>query len=390
MGIKNLTKLLGDHAPGCCREQAFDNYFGRRIAVDASMHIYQFLVVVGRTGEQGLTSEAGDDTSHLQGMFYRTAKMLEAGIKPVYVFDGKPPAMKKQELAKRTERRDEATEALEEAKETGGEADVAKYSKRTVRVTQQHNEECRRLLRLMGVPVVEAPSEAEAQCAQMCKEGMVYGTASEDMDSLTFATPKLIRNLMKPVTQNVPINEYDYDKVLEGLKLTPDQFVDLCILCGCDYLGTIKGIGGMRALTLIQKHGSLEKVLANLDSGKYDVPDPFPYEEARRMFKEPEVLRGDALPALKWGAADEDGLVKFLVEDKNFSEERIRKVVEKINASRSKATQGRLESFFGPVTMKSSTAGSKRKEPPKPAKGKGAAVKKGEVGGVSKGGGKKK
>ena len=79
MGIQGLTKLLGDHAPKCIKEQSFNNYFGRKIAVDASMHIYQFLAVVGRQGDQLLSNEAGEVTSHLQGMFYRTARMLEAG-----------------------------------------------------------------------------------------------------------------------------------------------------------------------------------------------------------------------------------------------------------------------------------------------------------------------
>lgn len=79
MGIHGLTKLLGDNAPKCIKEQNFNNYFGRKIAVDASMHIYQFLAVVGRQGDQLLSNEAGEVTSHLQGMFYRTARMLEAG-----------------------------------------------------------------------------------------------------------------------------------------------------------------------------------------------------------------------------------------------------------------------------------------------------------------------
>lgn len=105
MGIHGLTKLLGDNAPGCIKETKFENLFGRKVAVDASMHIYQFMVVVGRQGDQLLTNEAGEITSHLQGMFFRTAKMLEAGIKPVYVFDGKPPQLKQDQLAQRTERR---------------------------------------------------------------------------------------------------------------------------------------------------------------------------------------------------------------------------------------------------------------------------------------------
>ncbi|CAN6469610.1 unnamed protein product [Victoria cruziana] len=122
------------------------------------MSIYQFLIVVGRTGTETLTNEAGDVTSHLQGMFWRTIRLLEAGLKPIYVFDGTPPYLKKQELVKRFSRRQDATDNLAEAKETGVREDIEKYSKRTVKVTNKHNEDCKRLLRLMGVPVVEVVS----------------------------------------------------------------------------------------------------------------------------------------------------------------------------------------------------------------------------------------
>ncbi|MCO5553364.1 hypothetical protein L7F22_006885 [Adiantum nelumboides] len=267
MGIKGLTKLLSDNAPSCMSEQKFESYFGRKIAVDASMSIYQFLllperpkdhaidlvpgssppnrppyrIVVGRVGTEMLTNEAGEVTSHLQGMFSRTIRLLEAGIKPVYVFDGKPPELKKAELAKRFSRREDATAGLAEAVETGDKADIEKYSKRTVKVTKQHNEDCRKLLRLMGVPVIEAPGEAEAECAALCKSGKVYAVASEDMDSLTFGATKFLRHLMEPTSRKLPVIEFDVSKVIQGLDLTMDQFIDLCILCGCDYCETIKG-----------------------------------------------------------------------------------------------------------------------------------------------------
>lgn len=140
-----------------------------------------------------------------------------------------------------------------------------------MRVTREHNEDCKRLLRLMGVPVVEAPGEAEAQCAQLCKDNAVYAISTEDMDSLTFGTPRLLRHLMAPASQKTAVVEFEYEKVLEELKLTREQFVDLCILCGCDYTDKIGGIGPVRAVSLIQKHGSLEEVLASLDPAKYKV-----------------------------------------------------------------------------------------------------------------------
>ncbi|KAG6531809.1 hypothetical protein ZIOFF_005635 [Zingiber officinale] len=214
MGIKGLTKLLADHAPKAIKEQKFENYFGQKIAIDASMSIYQFLV-----------------------RFYPLC------IKPVYVFDGQPPELKKQGLAKRQvftdlySKREDATKDLNTTVETGDLQGIEKYSKRTIKVTKQHNEDCKRLLRLMGVPTIEAPCEAEAQCAALCKS--VCGCL-EDMDSLTYGAPRFLRQIMDPSSKN-PVMEFEVSKVLEELELTMDQFIDLCILSGCDYCDSIKG-----------------------------------------------------------------------------------------------------------------------------------------------------
>mmetsp|Transcript_18908 Transcript_18908/g.52742 ORF Transcript_18908/g.52742 Transcript_18908/m.52742 type:complete len:388 (-) Transcript_18908:992-2155(-) len=386
MGIHGLNKLLGDYAPECVKAHKFESYFGRKIAIDASMHIYQFMVSVGRVGDQLLTNEAGEVTSHLQGLFYRTCRMLDEGIIPVYVFDGKPPQLKRDELVKRLEKRTDATAELQKAKEAGDTEAIEKFSKRTIKVTKVHTEECKRLLQLMGVPIVQAPSEAEAQCSQMCKDGLVYGISSEDMDSLTFGCPRLIRYLMTPASQKQDCMEYSYDKVLEGLGVTADEFTDVCILCGCDYSGSIRGIGPVKALNTIKREGSIEALIKSLDTNKYPLPDPFPFEEARRLFKEPNVLKAadlnDGKP-FKLSPPDIEGVVEFLVKEKNFNEERIRKALKKMAESRGKGTQGRLESFFGAATVKKSTIGVKRPEPKGKGKGKAHAAKK-RIGGVGK------
>ncbi|CAA6663675.1 unnamed protein product [Spirodela intermedia] len=341
MGIKGLTKLLADNAPKAMKENKFESYFGRKIAIDASMSIYQFLIVVGRTGMETLTNEAGEVTSHLQGMFTRTIRLLETGIKPVYVFDGQPPELKKQELAKRYSKRADATEDLATALENGDKEGIEKYSKRTVKVTKQHNEDCKRLLRLMGVPVVEAPSEAEAECAALY------------MDSLTFGAPRFLRHLMDPSSKKIPVMEFEITKVLEQLELTMEQFVDLCILCGCDYCDSIKGIGGQTALKLIRQHGSIENILENINKERYHIPDEWAYKEARQLFMEPLVSAPDEQSELKWTAPDEEGLIKFLVNENGFNNDRVTKAVEKIKAAKDKSSQGRLESFFKPAVSSS-------------------------------------
>lgn len=186
------------------------------------MSIYSFLVAVRSDGQQ-LMNETGETTSHLMGMFYRTLRIVDNGIKPLYVFDGAPPKLKSGELAKRFARKNEANEMHEEAKETGTAEEVEKFSRRTVRVTREHNEECRRLLKLMGIPFIVAPTEAEAQCAVLARADKVYAAASEDMDTLTFNTPILLRHLTFSEQRKEPIQEIHLDKVLEGLGMERDQ-----------------------------------------------------------------------------------------------------------------------------------------------------------------------
>lgn len=278
-----------------------ENYTGRKVAIDASMAMYQFLVAVRSSGTGGgyaaaqLVNEAGEVTSHIQGMFNRTIKMMSCGIKPVYVFDGKPPQMKSGELALRMAKRAKAELDLAAAQAAEDVEDVDKFSRRLVKVSRQHNEDCKELLRLMGVPVLTAPCEAEAQCAELARKNKVFATATEDMDALTFRTPKLIRKLTFSQVkgkEKQAIIEIDFQAVLSGLELTYEQFVDLCILCGCDYCSSIKGIGPKTALKLIRAHKNIETILTQLVKDKHsDIPpDWFPQRVVKRP---PNEDKGD-------------------------------------------------------------------------------------------------
>merc|ERR1719476_587214 len=154
--------------------------------------------------------------------------------------------------------------------------------KQTVKVTKEQNEETKTLLRLMGLPVVEAPSEAEATCAALCRDGKVYAAATEDADCLTFGTKILIRNLMAAESQKKQILEVSLERALEQLNVSMDQFIDFCILCGCDYCDTLKGVGPSTAMRMLVQHGTLEKVLEVL--GPEKVPPNFRYQTARDFF----------------------------------------------------------------------------------------------------------
>lgn len=346
MGIKGLFQVISDNAPDAIKHGDIKQHFGRKVAIDASMSIYSFLIAV-RSDGQMLTSESGETTSHLMGIFYRTLRIIDNGIKPLYVFDGKPPTLKSGELAKRTARKAEATEALTDAKETGTAEDIEKFSRRTVRVTREHNEECKRLLKLMGVPYIDAPCEAEAQCAVLAKAGKVYAAASDDMDTLCFETPILLKKLMLSEQKKEPVQEIDLQKAMEGLGFDRAQFIDLCILLGCDYCETIPGVGPVTALKLIKEHKSIEEVLEHIGS-KYAVPEDWPYQDARELFSNPEVIDAEECD-FKWEPPDVDGLIKFLVHEKGFAEERVRNGAAKLNKNLKTTTQSRLNDFFKPV-----------------------------------------
>ncbi|RKO99748.1 hypothetical protein CXG81DRAFT_14103 [Caulochytrium protostelioides] len=380
MGVQGLTKLIGDHAPGAIREHEMKDYFGRKVAVDASMCLYQFLIAVRSEG-QNLTNEDGETTSHLMGFFYRTLRMMDNGIKPIYVFDGKPPQMKSGELAKRGARRAAAEVSLKEAQEAGEQENIDKYTRRLVRVTKEHNTEVQQLLTLMGIPFVVAPAEAEAQCAALAAAGKVYGAASEDMDTLTFGTPTLLRHMTYSENRKKPINEVSYEQVLEGLEMTKETFVDLCILLGCDYCESIRGIGPHRALALLREHQSIENILASLDPDKFTVPEDWPYAEARRLFLHPDVA-DPATFDFEWKKPDEEGLVQFMVNEKGFSEKRIRDGIAKLNKISTTATQGRLDGFFTAAKRPAAAAGANAKKRAAPASGaKSAPATKKRAGG---------
>ncbi|ODQ79074.1 hypothetical protein BABINDRAFT_162144 [Babjeviella inositovora NRRL Y-12698] len=365
MGIKGLNRLIADNAPTAIRAAEIKSFFGRKVAIHASMCLYQFLIAVRQQDGQQLTNEDGQTTSHLMGMFYRTLRMVDNGIKPCYVFDGKPPLMKGGELEKRTAKREHASKQIEELKEAGTLEEVGKFERRLVRVTKEQNDEAKHLLSLMGIPYVEAPCEAEAQCAALAKAGKVFAAASEDMDTLCFETPYLLRNLTFSEARKLPINEIKYETVAEELGMDRAMFVDLCILLGCDYCETIRGVGPVTALKLIKEHGSLEAIVEAIESNpksKYVVPEDWPYKQARELFLNPEVKDASEIE-LKWSEPNEEKLIEYMVQRNGFSEERIKAGIEKLKKGLKGGVQGRLDGFFSviPKTKEQLEAAKKKR-----------------------------
>lgn len=209
MGIHKLMDLLRSNAPDSIKKRDIKYFSGMSLALDASMSMYQFLV-----STQGISSDSnfltsltdadGNKTGHLLGLFNRTLLLIENGIKPIWVFDGKAPTKKNGELLRRRKIKEEATEKKEEAEDIGNLAEALKQQQRTTYITKKEREDVMHMLRLMGIPVIQAPGEAEAQCSYMCKKGKVDAVCTEDTDCLVFGATTMVRDLnhkKEPLTE---------------------------------------------------------------------------------------------------------------------------------------------------------------------------------------------
>ena len=278
----------------------------------------------------------------------RTIMMMENGVKPVWVFDGKPPEMKMGELEKRKEKKMKAEEELKQAIEDGDEVKQKQMAQRRVHVTKEMTADAIKLIQLMGIPFVQAPGEAEAQCAVLTKADKAYATFTEDMDALTFGSTHLLRGIS---SKKEPAVEINLEKMLEGFGMDMDQFIDLCIMCGCDYAKTVFGVGPTKAFKYLSEHKTIEKALIQIEKDNEKrkkpmvIPEDFKYELARLMFTEPDVDDPEKFD-FKWVLPDEEGMKKFLVEEKGFNATSIENAIKKLKKSKSKSNQVRLDSFF--------------------------------------------
>jgi len=324
---------------------------GKSIAIDAYNALYQFLAIIRQPDGTPLKDHSGRVTSHLSGLLYRTSNLVEMGIKAVYVFDGVPPTLKEVEIKRRARVKEEALVKYEKALQEGKVEEARMYAQMTSRLKDYMADDAKRLLKLLGIPWIQARSEGEAQAAYMTKKGDTDYCASQDYDSLLFGAPRLVRNVTisgrrklprKNVYVEVVPETVELKKVLDELGISHEQLVDIGILVGTDFNPEgVKGIGPKTALQLIKEHGSLEKVVPTLREAEFPV-EP---HRIREIFLHPEVR--DDYP-LEWREPDVEGVVGFMCGERDFDEERVRKALEKMSAG-IKKTRGAttLEQWFG-------------------------------------------
>ena len=319
---------------------------GRSIAIDAFNTLYQFLSNIRQPDGTPLMDRDGRVTSHLSGLYYRSATLLELGIRPVYVFDGKPPELKKKTLDARRELKQQAEKEWKEALERGDLKTALSKASRTSRITQEMIAESKSLLDALGIPWVSAPSEGEAQMGYMARNGDVWAGASQDFDAILFGTPTLVRNLTLAGKRRLPSGKMvdvvpvviTLTDVLTALQVTREQLVDMSILIGTDFNDGIRGVGPKRALTIIKKYGALENI--PLD-GKLEVPPEFP--EIRRIFLEPEVTSDYAL---RWKNVDPEAVRRIMCDKHGFSIDRVDAALARLVSRTDAVAQQNLDSWI--------------------------------------------
>jgi len=322
---------------------------GKTLAVDAFNVIYQFLSTIRQPDGTPLMDSKKRVTSHLSGLFYRNINLLQEGIKLIYVFDGKAPDLKYGTQEKRNDVKKEAQLKYEEAREKEDIESMGKYARQIVYLDKEKIQESKKLLEAMGIAVIQAPGEGEAQASYISKEEKdVYAIASQDYDCLLFDAPKLIQNLTlakkrKTASGYIEIKPLliELKNVLGELEINKEQLICIGILCGTDYNpGGIKGIGPKKALKLVKEYKTKEKIFEAVDElvkeGKYKID--FDWREIFELMKNPDV---DKNYKIEFPKIDFDKIRKILVEH-DFSEERINNQFEKLEELKDKQKQRTL------------------------------------------------
>jgi len=330
------------------QELPWDALAGRMLAVDGYNAVYQFLATIRQRDGQLFSDPEGRVTSHLMGVFYRTTSLLREGVLPVWVFDGKPPERKTGTIRQRIEAKEKAEGEWQQALAAGDLETARRKAAQTSRLTRPMVDELKELLKALGVPSIQAPSEGEAQAAAMSARGTVWATASEDYDSLLFGAPRLVRGLaargrsgMSPGAQLI-----DRAELLSTLGISDEELILLGIVIGTDFNDGVRGYGPKKALKLVQEHLGFRPTLEKVGL------DPAEAEEVAEIFRHPESV--EVAPP-SFGPVDESAIRDLLVGTHGFSEERVRAAVGRARQRPPKAAspqearghQTLLETFGG-------------------------------------------
>ncbi len=336
---------LGDAIP---REKIeLQDIGGWTLAVDAYNTLYQFLAIIRGPSGEHLKDSRGRVTSHISGLFYRNINLMELGIKLVYVFDGKPPELKAEEIERRSAQRREAKDQYLKALQAGETAQARKYAEASTVLRRDMVADSKQLLDAMGIPYVDAPSEGEAQASVMAAEGSVNAVASQDHDSIIFGAPVLVRNVTisgkrrlpsKGIVINVRPERITLQSVMAATGLTREQLVDFAILLGTDFNPDgFEGVGPVRALKYLKRYGSLEKVTELKEQ-----VSKVNYPAIRELY-----MRPPATPGIRpeWKQPDPQALLAYLVDEHSFSSDRVQAALARVAAT-TRPKSETLEKWF--------------------------------------------
>jgi flap endonuclease-1 len=334
------------------KEIGVEELNGKTLCVDAFNTLYQFLTTIRQYDGTPLMDSKDRITSHLSGIFYRNTSLISSGLNLIYVFDGKAPSLKLKIHKKRKEVRDIAEKRYEDAKEKGQEDMMKRYSSQLLRLDNKMINESKELLEAMGICVLQAPSEGEAEASYLSNKGKSFGVISQDYDSLIFGAPVLIRNLTvsKKKKQGVNYIEVLPEKivlkdVLDSLEINQNQFICLAILVGTDYNPKgVPGLGQKKALNVVKEFVEPEKIFESVKEKieELDEENYFDWKEVFELLKNPKIEDFEIIfPKL-----NEDKIKEILVERHGFSEERVQKQIDKIKNSLKKKSQKSLGKWF--------------------------------------------
>ncbi len=326
---------------------------GKTICVDAFNSLYQFLSSVRQADGTPLMDDNKNITSHLSGILYRNVALLEAGIKLIYVFDGKPPELKSKIHQKRNEVKEKAIEKYEEAKQEENLEMMKRYSSMLVRIDDEMIKESKELLEAMGICIIEAPSEGEAQASFLCQTNEdIYAVASQDYDSLLFKTKRLIQNLTlarrrKTISGYVEVKPLliELEKNLNELEINQEQLICIGIMVGTDYNPKgIPGIGQKKALQIVKELKTKEKIFEEIKKRIENIEEKekFEPEEIYSLFENHETKEEKII----FPKINKEKIIEILIERHNFSEERVLNQIEKLEKIEESKKQTGLNKWF--------------------------------------------